>query len=123
MAGRVNHTSDTMTAVTAGKRAGDRTKARFRPDLLLLAVGITFALVAWGYLVFAAIDFGATARHDGKASAWLFLGVSAIGGMLCLFLAFMLAVRLSRALGLSASPPPKPKRNPDTPKGGKRAAR
>ncbi|MEV5001510.1 hypothetical protein [Nocardioides sp. LML1-1-1.1] len=109
--------------MTGGKRAGDRTKARFRPDLLALAVGITLALVAWGYLVLAAIDFGATARHDGKASAWAFLAIAAIGGMLCLFLAFMLAVRLSRAIGLSAAPEPKPKRDPHAPKGGKRAAR
>ncbi len=112
-----------MTAVTGGKRAGDRTRARFRPDLLALAVGITFALVAWGYLVLAAIDFGATARHDDKASAWAFLVIAALGGMLCLFLAFMLAVRLSRALGLTAAPEPKPQRDPNAPKGGKRAAR
>lgn len=112
-----------MTAVTGGKRAGDKTKARFRPDLLLLAIGITFALVAWGYLVLAAIDFGATARHDGDTSAWLFLAVASVGGMLCLFLAFMLAVRLARALGLASAPEPRPKRAPGTPKGGKRAAR
>lgn len=98
-------------------------KTGFRADLLLLAVGMTFALVAWGYLVFAAIDFGATARHDGKGSAWLFLAIASIGGMLCLFLAFMLAVRLSRAIGLSESPERRPKRDPAAPKGGKRAAR
>ncbi|WP_157537182.1 hypothetical protein [Nocardioides sp. Root190] len=109
--------------MTGGKRSGDRTKARLRPDLLALAFGITFALVAWGYLVLAAIDFGANARHDGKTSAWFFLVVAAFGGMLCLFLAFMLAVRLSRSLGLSAAPEPKQKRDPGTPKGGKRAAR
>lgn len=98
-------------------------KTGFRADLLLLAVGMTFALVAWGYLVFAAIDFGATARHDGKGSAWLFLAIASIGGMLCLFLAFMLAVRLSRAIGLSEGPERRPKRDPGAPKGGKRAAR
>jgi len=112
-----------MTAVTGGKRAGDRPRARFRVDLLLLALGITLALVAWGYLVIAAIDFGATARHDGKTSAWALLGVSALGAMLCLFLAFMLAARFSRALGLTAAPEPRPKRDPAAPKGGKRAAR
>lgn len=98
-------------------------KTGFRADLLLLAVGMTFALVAWGYLVFAAIDFGATARHDGKGSAWFFLAIASIGGMLCLFLAFMLAVRLSRAIGLSEGPERRPKRDPAAPKGGKRAAR
>ncbi|WP_141003919.1 hypothetical protein [Nocardioides humi] len=109
--------------MTGGKRAGNRAKARFRPDLLLLAAGITVSIVAWGYLIIAAIDFGATARHDGKTSAWAFLAVAALGAMLCLFLAFMLAIRLSRALGLTSSPTPRPKRDPDTPKGGKRAAR
>jgi hypothetical protein len=109
--------------VAGGKRSGDRAKAGFRPDLLLLAVGITFALVAWGYLVFAAIDFGATARHDGKASAWFFLLIACVGAMFCLFLAFMLAVRLSRAVGWSEGPQPRVKRDPSLPKGGKRAAR
>jgi hypothetical protein len=112
-----------MTAVTGGKRAGGRTKARLRPDLLALAFGITLAIVAWGYLVLAAIDFGADARHDGDTSAWFFLATAAVGAMLCLFLAFMLAVRLSRSLGLTSTPDPKPKRDPGTPKGGKRAAR
>ncbi len=113
-----------MTAVTGGKRAGDRAKPRFRPALLLLAVGITLSLVAWGYLVIAAIDFGATARHDDKSSAWVLLGVASAGAMLCLFLTFMLAIRLSRALGLSSHHhEPRPRRDPGTPKGGKRAAR
>lgn len=109
--------------MAGGKRSGERVKAGFRPDLFLLAIGITFALVAWGYLVLSAIDFGSTARHDDKGSAWLFLLVAALGGMFCLFLAFMLAVRLSRAIGLSESPEPRIKRSPETPKGGKRAAR
>ena len=112
-----------MTAVTGGKRAGDRTKARIRPDLLGLAVGITFAFGAWAYLVWAAIDFGATARHDGKAGAWGLLVIASLGAMGCLFLAFMLAARLSRALGLTSGPEPKAKRDPSAPKGGKRAAR
>lgn len=112
-----------MTAVAVGKRSGDRGRARFRPDLLALALGITFAIVAWGYLVLAAIDFGSTARHDGKGSAWAFLAIASVGGMLCLFLAFMLAVRLFRALGVTSSPEPRPKRDRNAPKGGKRAAR
>lgn len=113
-----------MTAVTGGKRAGDRVKARFRPALLLIAVGGTATLIAWGYLVVRAIDFGATARHDGKASAWVFMAVSSAGAMLCLFLTFMLAIRLSRALGMSPHHhEPRPQRDPAAPKGGKRAAR
>lgn len=107
----------------AGKRAGDRQPRRFRWNYLLLALGITLSLVAWGYLVYAAIDFGATARQDGEAAAWAFLGLAAVGAVGCLFLALMLVVRLSRALGLTHTPDPKPKRDRDAPKGGKRAAR
>jgi fatty acid desaturase len=113
-----------MTAVGAGKRAGDRQqRARLRPDLLLLALGITFTIIAWGYLVFAAIDFGATARHDGETAAWAYLLLASLGAVLCLFLGFMLAVRLSRAIGLTHAPEPRPRRDPAAPKGGKRAAR
>ncbi len=112
-----------MCAVGAGKRAGTRQKAKFRADLLLLAIGITCSVVAWGYLVFAAIDFGATARHDGKTQAWFFLGLASLGAMACLFLGFMLAVRFARSLGLASSPEPRPRRDPAAPKGGKRAAR
>lgn len=113
-----------MARVT-GRRAGSSgRRPRVRLDLLGLATGVTVAIVAWGYLVLAAIDFGATARHDGKASAWLFLAVAALGAVLCLFLAFMLAVRIARALGLVGEPAlPRPKRDPNAPKGGKRAAR
>lgn len=107
----------------SGKRAGDRQKQGFRPAYLVLAVGITLSLVAWGYLVYAAIDFGATARQDGDSAAWAFLVLAAIGAVACLFLAMMLIVRLSRALGLTHAPDPKPRRDPDAPKGGKRAAR
>ncbi|MFD0807365.1 hypothetical protein ACFQ0K_14835 [Nocardioides caeni] len=109
--------------MAGGKRSGQRQKARLRPDLLLLALGATFALVAWGYLVIAAIDFGASARHDGRTSAWFFLAVASIGAIFCLFLAFMLVVRITRALGLTATPDPRPQRDPNAPKGGKRAAR
>jgi hypothetical protein len=112
-----------MTAVTGGKRAGDREKARFRPELLVHLAGMALAFAAWAYLVLAAIDFGATARHEGKATAWVLLVVAALGAMGCLFLAFMLAARFSRALGLTSGPEPRVKRDPNAPKGGKRAAR
>lgn len=114
-----------MTPVAGGKRAGERARAprRLRADLLLLALGITATVVAWGYLVLAAIDFGASARHDGDTAAWGLLAVAAFGAIVCLFLAFMLAVRLSRAVGLTSTPEPRPKRDPHAPKGGKRAAR
>lgn len=91
--------------------------------LLVLALGITLCVVAWGYLVYAAIDFGSTARHDGKDEAWWYLGISSVGAVACLFLGFMLLVRFTRAIGLTTPPDPKPKRDPNAPKGGKRAAR
>jgi len=112
-----------MTAVSSGKRAGMRQKRGFRPVLLLLAVGITLCVVAWGYLVYAAIDFGSAARHDGDTAAWWYLGVAAIGAVACLFLGFMLVARFARAMGLTPAPAPKPRRDPSVPKGGKRAAR
>jgi hypothetical protein len=112
-----------MTAVSGGKRAGVRQRRGFKPVLLVLAVGITLCVVAWGYLVYAAIDFGSAARHDGKTEAWAYLGVAAIGAVACLFLGFMLVARFSRAIGFTATPEPKQKRDVTVPKGGKRAAR
>ena len=112
-----------MTAVTGGKRAGARQKRGFRPVLLFLALGITLCVVAWGYLVYAAIDFGSTARHDNDNAAWGYLAVAAVGAVACLFLGFMLVARFSREMGLTRAPDPKPKRDPGLPKGGKRAAR
>ncbi|WP_244931584.1 hypothetical protein [Nocardioides sp. W7] len=119
-----------------GKRAGSRRAARpprtFRPRLLLLAVGVTLAVVAWGYLVYAAIDFGASAR-SGDERAWLFLALASAGAIACLFLGLMMVARLLRGLGITA-PPPSPEspvpsetadRTPPAPRppGGRRAAR
>ncbi|MEZ0578129.1 hypothetical protein [Nocardioides sp. MH1] len=112
--------------MSSGKRAGARQKRGFRPVLLVLALAITLCVVAWGYLVYAAIDFGSTARHDDDNAAWFYLAVAAIGAVACLFLGFMLVARFSRAVGFTAAPDPRPakvKRDSSTPKGGKRAAR
>ena len=48
------------------------------------------SLVAWGFLVWAAIDFGRTAR-GGDGQAWLFLAIASLGAVACLFLSLMLA--------------------------------
>jgi membrane associated rhomboid family serine protease len=103
--------------MAGGKRAGARPKRRFRPALLLLAVGITLSVVAWGYLVYAAIDFGGEAR-DGETEAWYWVGVAAVGAAACLFVGLMLVARLSRALGITQKPekptkPPKPPKLPE----------
>jgi hypothetical protein len=81
-------------------------------------------VVAWGYLVYAAIDFGASAR-GGDSQAWLFLGLASLGAVACLFIGLMLIARVLRMLGMTrsdagdtAEPPPPPR-----PVGGKRAAR
>lgn len=108
---------------SAGKRAGSRPPRRFRPSLLALALGVTLAVVAWGYLVYAAIDFGTTAR-GGDSAAWAFLAVAAVGAVLCLFLALMLIARISRALGITRAPDSAPSpSSTSTAPGGRRAAR
>lgn len=91
--------------------------------MLLLAVGVTAGVIAWGYLVKAAIDFGVQARN-GTSQAWLFLGLASLGAVACLFFGLLLVVRLMRELGItsppsSTSPPDEPPR----PIGGRRAAR
>jgi hypothetical protein len=99
---------------------------------------VTLAVVAWGYLVYAAIDFGASARN-GNQDAWWFLAVASLGAMACLFVGLMLIARLLRRLGLTGdSRPAEPgessaDRSPETsegvrpvanrPVGGRRAAR
>jgi hypothetical protein len=85
--------------------------------LLLLALGITAAVVAWGYLVYLAIDFGTTAR-DGDSTAWWFLALATVGAIACLFVAMMLGTRLVTRIR-AASPRP----TPPPPPGGRRAAR
>jgi hypothetical protein len=119
-----------MGHVTTGKRAAPGRHAgpaRLEPQaprprratgpLLLLALGITAAVVAWGYLVYLAIDFG-TAARDGDSAGWWLLALATVGAIACLFVAMMLVTRLVTRLR-EGSPPPTP---PPAP-GGRRAAR
>ncbi|MGI8521730.1 MAG: hypothetical protein ACR2K3_00240 [Nocardioides sp.] len=64
-----------------------------RGPLLALALGVTVALVAWGYLVYLAIDFG-TAARGGGSHAWLLLALATAGAIGCLFVGLLLVVRL-----------------------------
>ncbi len=119
-----------MAAASGGKRAGSRRGPRRRsgvqPALLLLALAITGCVVAWGYLVFLAVEFGSSAR-GGDDQAWWFLGLASLGAVACLFLGLMLVARVSRRLGITRGPTeePEPRPDPDHPRpvGGRRAAR
>ena len=92
MAGRVEPTR-------AGARRAERPKRQFQPRLAGIAAAAVVSLVAWGFLVWAAIDFGRTAR-GGDGMAWLFLAIASIGAVACLFLSLMLATMLLRAVGI-----------------------
>lgn len=87
-----------------------------RRTILLLALGLTVTLVAWGVLVFSAIDFGGEARSGGQSSAWLFLALATAGAAACLFVTLLLGARLLTLLQGREQPPPRPV-------GGRRAAR
>ncbi|WP_395659430.1 hypothetical protein [Nocardioides sp.] len=112
----------------AGSRRGPRRKATFQPVLLVLALGITLCVVAWGYLVYAAVDFGSTAR-GGDSEAWWFLAVASVGAVACLFFGLMLVALLLRRLGITSTPSTAKKdvspEDPEKPRpiGGRRAAR
>lgn len=90
-----------MGGKRAGSRRGPRPKRRVSPTLLGLSLGVTLLVVAWGYLVFAAIDFGSEAR-GGRGEAWWFLGLASLGAVACLFAGLMLVARILRLL---ATPP------------------
>lgn len=99
-----------MTSVSrGGKRAGSRKgpKKRSLPSrkLLLLCLGVTAAVVAWGYLVYAAIAFGSAAR-GGERNGWIYLGLACVGAAGCLFVGLMLCARILRELGIVGDPTP-----------------
>ena len=109
---------------STGKRAGARRAAAPRRGLdggaLLLSTGVTLCVIAWGFLVYAAIEFGVTARA-GESPAWAFMGLAAVGAMACLFFGLMLGSLLLEKLSTPRSPADD---LPATrPAGGKRAAR
>ena len=115
-------------SVGTGKRAGPKRKRRFDTALLLLALAVTVCVVAWGYLVKAAIDFGAAGR-GGDQDAWMFLAFASLGAVACLFVGLMLISRILRRLGITnpASKSEKPSSSateparPPRPVGGHRA--
>lgn len=88
---------------------------------------MTLCIVAWGYLVYAAIDFGTAAREGSGSSAWSFMALACLGAIACLFVGLLLVSRLMRALGVTSDPPPSSSTDSPAaaprPAGGKRAAR
>lgn len=68
-----------------------------------MALGVTLLVVAWGYLVYAAIDFGSSAR-SGRSEAWWFLAMASTGAVACLFAGLMLITRILRHLGITSPP-------------------
>lgn len=111
-----------MAAVSRGRRTQEASRGpRVLPRLLGLATAITACLLAWGYLVYIAIDFGSEARRAGDSTAWGLLTLAAVGAVACLFLGFLLTTRLLQLVGLF--PHHAPPRDRSAPKGGKRAKR
>ena len=109
----------------SGKRVAERPPRRSRLVVLPLAIGITLCVVAWGYLVKAAIDFGTTARtgKSGSTEAWAYLGLASLGAVACLFVGLMLVARIGRALGWSSGPEKPEKPTGPRPVGGRRRAK
>lgn len=77
--------------------------------LFLLAGGITVTLIAWGVLVFIAIEFGRQAR-TGSGAAWGLLGLATVGAAACLYLTLLLAMKtvevMQRKPAVPADVPP-----------------
>lgn len=80
------------------KHSSSRTSAAPLLQLAALAVGATLNVVAWTYLVRAAIQFGVMAR-DGQERAWLFTATASLGAIVCLVLFMTLVGRALRTLG------------------------
>jgi hypothetical protein len=109
--------SDRLEPVAGAAPGGPPGSRAASSSVLLLALGITAAVVAWGYLVYLAIDFG-TAARDGDATGWWMLAMATIGAIACLFVGMLLGTRFVQRLRGGAAPP-----GPPRPPGGRRAAR
>lgn len=112
-----------VTGRRAGSRRATKPARSFRPAVLAYAVATTLLMVAWGYLVYVAIDFGGTARA-GRAQAWWLLALASLGAVSCLFAGLMLLSRLAAVVGWSrAAGEPQDDPTPPRVPGGRRAAR
>ena len=101
----------------AGSRRGPRKKASLDRGALGLTLAITMLVVAWGYLVKTAVDFGQAAR-GGESSGWGFLALACAGAAACLFIGLILVARLLRKLGITSGGTPAPAEEPESRPGG-----
>lgn len=124
--GTISHNDPVATGKRAGSRRGAKQATSFNLPSLALALAITGCLIAWGYLVYLAIDFGTSARA-GESSAWSLLLLASLGAVACLFAGLLFASRLLRALGITTDPtveaPPAVEAPVTRVPGGRRAAR
>jgi fatty acid desaturase len=105
--------------VPVGKHSGEHTaeqtvtepeypaEAPPRRKMFLLALVVTVTLVAWGVLVYTAIDFGREAR-SGEPVAWVFVVVTTLGAAAALFVALLLGVRIMTLFRGRNEPSPSP---------------
>ncbi len=105
-----------------GSRRGPKQRTPPRRGALGLALAITVLVVAWGYLVKTAVDFG-TAARGGETAAWGFLVIACAGAAACLFIGLILVARIIRALGIGGDQPSSPPATARAPGGSRRAHR
>ncbi len=70
---------------------------RWRTDVVTHLLFMAAALVAWGALVWFAIELGSRAR-GGEQRAWWLMGAISVAAIACLFVALMIAARTLRTL-------------------------
>jgi hypothetical protein len=82
-----------------GARRAAKPRRRLQPRLVGLGLAAFAALVAWGVLVWLAIDSGRSAR-GGDSGKWGYLAAASVGAVACLFLCLWLVTVLLRRLGI-----------------------
>ena len=82
-----------------GARRAAKPKRSLQPKLVALGLASLAALVAWGLLVWVAVDSGRSAR-GGDSGKWVYLAVASVGAVACLFLCLWLCTVLLRRLGI-----------------------
>ena len=89
-----------------GARRAAKPKRTLQPKAVALGLGSLAALVAWGALVWLAVDSGRSAR-GGDSGKWVVLAVASVGAVVCLFLCLWLGTLLLRRLGILDEPRPR----------------